>query len=46
MKKSSEEKGEAEGAKMKKENSVFVAGHRGLVGSAILRSLKVKVFRD
>ena len=44
MKKSSEEKGEAEGAKMKKEDLVFVAGHRGLVGSAILRRLTSEGF--
>ena len=31
---------------MKKESKIFVAGHRGLVGSAIVRNLKEKEFKN
>jgi GDP-L-fucose synthase len=33
-----------EGRRMKKEDSIFIAGHRGLVGSAILRRLSAEGF--
>jgi GDP-L-fucose synthase len=33
-----------EGGRMKKEESIFIAGHRGLVGSAILRRLSAEGF--
>jgi GDP-L-fucose synthase len=31
---------------MKKESRIYIAGHRGMVGSAILRKLKEKGYRD
>ena len=31
---------------MKKDSAIFIAGHKGLVGSAVLRDLKKKNIKD